>query len=251
MTRFTILTTQRSGSTVLTRTLDEHPEIFCAGEIFLESKKGVHHPEWHFPAWSITSKKQSKINKLVNYANLKLNAVKHIKSFYADAEGAKAKGFKLMYSQIKSAPFIWNYLVSEKIKTIILVRENTFKMALSRYRMSKTGMAHSKENISIKKVTVPVQQLLEETVRLQGVNEKLLQLSAAADRLIISYGDFNEWDTLLQKIFTFLNVSTATLPPALKKVSADDWRDGIENYAEIETAFKNNNLEKFLLNQTH
>lgn len=251
MTRFIILTTQRTGSTVLTRTLDEHPDIFCAGEIFLESKTGVHHPEWHFPNWSISSKKQSKINKLVNYTNLKLNAVKHIKSFYANQAGAQAKGFKLMYSHIKSAPFIWNYIASEKIKVIVLIRENTFKMALSRYKMSKTGLAHTKEHIINQKIEVPVPQLLEETLRLQQVNEKLLHMSSATDKLIISYGDFKEWNTLLQKVFTFLNVPMVTLPPVLKKVSADDWRDDIENYQEIEAVFKKNNLEKFLFNQIH
>src|SRR3982751_3669000 len=104
MTKFVILTTQRSGSTVLTRTLDKHPEIFCAGEIFLEAKAGVHHPEWHFSPWRIVGKKQSKLNKAINYINLKLNAIKHIKAFYADAQGINAKGFKLMYSHTKSAP---------------------------------------------------------------------------------------------------------------------------------------------------
>src|SRR3954464_11657072 len=119
MTKFVILTTQRSGSTVLTRTLDEHPEIFCAGEIFLETKKGMHHPEWHFPTWSIVDKKQSKLNKVINYVNLKLNAIKHIKAFYADApECLRAKGFKLMYSHIKSTPFIWDYIKKNDLKVI-------------------------------------------------------------------------------------------------------------------------------------
>jgi hypothetical protein len=246
MTKFVILTTQRSGSTVLTRTLDEHPEIFCAGEIFLEAKAGMHHPEWHFPAWSIVGKKQSMLNKVVNQVNLKLNAVKHLKAFYADGQGANAKGFKLMYSHIKSAPFIWDYIKSNDIKVIVLIRENVFKMALSRYKMSKTGVAHSNSEVALKKITVPVQSILQEILRLEQVNKKIIDLSANTNRILIYYRDFNEWNILLQKTFAFLNVSTAALPPVLKKVSAEDWREEIENYKEIETVFKTNHLEKYL-----
>lgn len=250
MTKFVILTTQRSGSTVLTRTLDEHSEIFCAGEIFLESNAGVHHPEWHFPNWSVTGKKQSKLNKLVNWTNLRLNAVKHIKSFYGDLPGGtKAKGFKLMYSHVKSAPFIWEYMRVNKVKVIVLIRDNAFRMALSRFKMSKTGVAHSDRVAGgSNKVKVPVQPLLQETMRLQQVNKKLLELSAGTDRLIISYKDFNDWNSLLLKIFTFLNVSVIHLPPVLKKVSAEDWRDDVENFLEIESVFKAHQLDTFLDN---
>ena len=246
MTKFVILTTQRSGSTVLTRTLDEHPEIFCAGEVFMETKTGMHHPEWHFPEWSIISKKGSKLNKVVNYVNFKLNAVNHIKAFYANSQGAKAKGFKLMYSHIKSAPFIWDYIRNNDIKVIVLIRENVFRMALSRYKMSKTGVAHSNTTVEKIKITVPVQPLLQETLRLEQVNEKIINLSADTNRILIYYRDFNEWNILLQRTFAFLNVSTAIFPPVLEKVSAEDWRQEIENYKEIETVFKNNHLEKYL-----
>ena len=246
MTKFVILTTQRSGSTVLTRTIDEHPEVFCAGEVFLESKAGMHHPEWHFPAWSIVGKKQSKVNKMVNYLNLKLNAIKHIKVFYSSAEGARAKGFKLMYSHIKSAPFIWDYIKNNDIKVIVLIRENVFRVALSRYRMNKTGVAHSDSKIQSQSINVPVQQLLQETSRLEQVNKKILELSAETNRILIYYRDFNDWNFLLGKIFAFLNVSTMALPPVLKKVSADDWRQGINNYKEIEAAFKVHHLDKYL-----
>lgn len=35
MTKFIVFTTPRTGSTLLVKSLDTHPEIFCAGEIFL------------------------------------------------------------------------------------------------------------------------------------------------------------------------------------------------------------------------
>ena len=53
---FFILTAPRSGSTVLTRTLDQHPEIFCAGELF-HPGDDIYHPEWHFRFWGTKKKK--------------------------------------------------------------------------------------------------------------------------------------------------------------------------------------------------
>ena len=250
MTRFVILTTQRSGSTVLTRTLDEHPDIFCAGELFHESKKGVHHPEWHFPNWKIVGGKGSKLNKLVNYPNLKLNAARHLKNFYKDDNTVKAKGFKLMYSHIKSAPFIWNYITSNNIKVIVLIRSNAFKMALSRYRMSATGTAHSdKGKASLSAITVPAEALYQQTIQLHGVNEKLLSLSKDANRLVLHYEDFTDWTSLMQNVDEFLDVPFFDAKPVLKKISSDDWKEGVANYTEIENIFKQHNADSFLHQQ--
>lgn len=247
MTKFVILTTQRSGSTVLARTLDKHPKVFCAGEIFLESKKNLHHPEWHFRNWKLLSGKQSKINKLINYPNLRMNAVPHLKKFYADVKkGTEARGFKLMYSHIKSAPFIWNYIVENDVKPIVLIRENVFKMALSRYRMSKTGIAHSSEQLEAMKIKIPAQKIFEQAMHLQQVNEKLLQAAANTKGLVIHYEDFENWNELFNKICTFINVPFAETAPVLEKVSTNNWRDLVENYAEIENAFENTNLAHFL-----
>lgn len=247
MTRFVILTTQRSGSTVLTRTLDEHPDIFCAGELFHESKKGVHHPEWHFPNWKLVSGKGSKLNKLINYPNLKLNAARHLQKFYKDDGTAKAKGFKLMYSHIKSAPFIWNYIASNDIKVIVLIRSNTFKMALSRYRMEKTGTAHSNDgNVSSSSLSIPAEALLQQTLQLQNVNEKLLSLSQNTTRLALHYEDFDNWTSLMQNVDEFLNVPFFDAKPVLKKVSRDNWKEEVKNYKEIEDVFKQHNAEKYI-----
>ncbi len=246
MTPFVILSTQRSGSTVLTRTLDEHPDIFCAGEIFHESKENIHHAEWHFANWKITGGKGSKLNKLVNYPNLKWNAVNHIRKFFADDLTAKAKGFKLMYSHIKSAPFIWHYMVSSNTKTIVLIRKNTFKTALSRYRMAATGLAHSKQNVQSSAITVPAQSLLQQTLQLQNVNEKLLSLSEKTDRLVLYYEDFGDWTSIMQQTDAFLNVPFAGVVPVLKKISADNWQSEIKNYKEIEDVFARNNASQYL-----
>ena len=84
MINFIIFTTQRSGSTVLARTLDKHPEISCAGELFQASKE-IHHPEWHFASSGFNSKNHTvqRLNKIINYPNIRFRSMPHIKKFFA------------------------------------------------------------------------------------------------------------------------------------------------------------------------
>jgi len=141
---FFILTAPRSGSTVLTRTLDQHPEIFCAGELFHPGDE-IYHAEWHFPFWGTKKKKgiSRKFFSITNYVNGYLFAVNHIKRFYAAREqNKKIRGFKLMIAHVKDFPTVWNYMRQNNFKVIILTRRNTFREALSSFRARQTGVFH-------------------------------------------------------------------------------------------------------------
>jgi len=39
MEKFAIFTLPRTGSTLMVKTLDSHPQIFCAGEIFFYKRR--------------------------------------------------------------------------------------------------------------------------------------------------------------------------------------------------------------------
>src|SRR6478736_2724451 len=98
MTKFIIFTTQRSGSTVLTKTLDEHPQVFAAGELFHTNEK-IHHPEWHFTFINYLGKGKArgllmKMNKALNKLSIKKRITKHIDAFFnAKNKNEKARGF--------------------------------------------------------------------------------------------------------------------------------------------------------------
>jgi hypothetical protein len=246
---FIIFTTQRSGSTVVTRTLDEHPEIFCAGELF-QTSNDIHHPEWHFSSWGIDSKSFTilKMNKVINYPNMRLRSIPHIKKFYsANAKGEKIRGFKLMLTQIKTAPHLWEYLKQRNVKVIVLVRNNVFKTTLSRYRKAENRIAHTVEaNNSSFQFYVPGEKLIQQMQELERVNKNLIKLSEGMQRLVINYEDFHNWDDLMHRTQTFLQVTPITMKPVLKKVGAIKWQDEVENHAEIEQLLKQNNFTQYL-----
>ncbi|MBG9376852.1 sulfotransferase [Panacibacter sp. DH6] len=252
MTNFIIFTTQRSGSTVLTKTLDEHPQVFVAGEIF-HTNNEIHHPEWHFPFKNYLGKGTArgmlmKVNKALNNIGMQNKIKKHLDAFYTATEAAEtARGFKLMQSQVKSNPAIWQYIKNNDVKIIVLVRKNIFETALSRYRGRETKVYHSDSTTTQKqKLQIPVAEFTAWLRTLEEANKKLLQQTEGMNRLVLYYEDFANWNNILQQTFGFLQVDMIAIPPALQKVGAKDWRAGIENYEELEKALQQTNYAGWL-----
>jgi LPS sulfotransferase NodH len=238
---FFILTAPRSGSTVLTRTLDQHPQIFCAGELFHPSDK-IYHPEWHFPFIGVKKKKgfSRQIFSVTNYIKGYTSGVSFIKKFYNTRNEKAIRGFKLMNGHTKDFPTIWNYLKGQDLKIIVLIRKNTFREALSSFRARKIGVFHSAEDSSLadKKINVDAALLKKRVDELEAINANLLQLSEGKDRIIITYEEFEEWQTMLDKVFDFLNVEKIEMQPELRKISAANWRNGVENYQQVEATMQ-------------
>jgi len=227
---------------VLTRTLDQHPQIFCAGELFHPFDK-IYHAEWHFPFWGTKKKKglSRKIFAAGNYVNGYISAVKHIKKFYAaNEENKKIRGFKLMIGHIKDFPTVWKYLQQREFKAIVLTRKNTFREALSSFRARQTGVFHTKGDAQLieKKVYVNPVLLKKRIDELEAINRSILDLSKGMNRIVIEYEDFSDWQDLLNKLFSFLQVEIINMQPVLNKTSSDDWRAGVENFDEIESTLR-------------
>ena len=122
MTKFVIFTTPRTGSTLLIKSLDAHPEILCAGELFF-FKGAIYHTEYKYSFWRLPFI-GNKLNYVFNYPKLLLTLPGFLNNFFADkSDGKKAKGFKLMHFQTYYTPGIFNYLKNNDVKVIVLIRK--------------------------------------------------------------------------------------------------------------------------------
>lgn len=245
-TPFVILTTPRTGSTVLTRTLDQHSDIFCAGELFHISKN-IYHPEWHFPfkMQFLQRKLSRKLFKFLNKGNLRNNAAKHIEKFYK-AGNEKARGFKLMMAHIKDLPELQDYLQEIGVNVILLIRKNVFKAALSNFRAEKTGVFHSNKDVKMEKVSIDANAFAERVAALENINNVLLERTEGMKRLVVYYEDYKDWDGLMHKVFDFLQVPYQPLKPVLSKISSGNWKDEISNADEVEKVMKEQGFEQYL-----
>lgn len=238
MEKFVILTTQRTGSTLLVRSLDQHKDILLSGEIFLIGD-GIHHSENQFPFITLKS-----LPKRVNYAlNFPLLALKYksfIKEYYREAEeaGLKAAGFKLMLSQLKFLPGVIDFLKKEKIKPLVLTREDVTAQAFSALLAKTTGKYHrAKDDKSGQgqKIRLNPDVVLLKIKQAQQSMEELNYLSRKFNNsLLIDYGDFNNWDNIIKRICNYLDVNYAEVEQALDKMNtAKHYPQTIANYDQL------------------
>lgn len=244
MTKFIVFTTPRTGSTLLVKSLDTHPDIFCAGEIFLLGGTKFH-GESSFRFWKLPL--PNKFIYLLNFPNMWMNLFPFLDAFFKPTK-ALAKGFKLMHFQTAYLPGITNYIQNNNVKVILLLRENLLKNTLSDLRARQTGVYHNSGGNTEKlpKFKVDLNMLGTKMAEIDSINKQLEQTTAGMDRLKITYESFDDWDGTMRKVLQFINVPETNLSPVSKKLNPDRLEDMIENYDEMKDWLVANNYGHFL-----
>jgi len=246
MTKFVVFTTPRTGSTLLVKTLDSHPEILCAGELFF-FKKGIFHTENQYPFIRVPFV-GNKINYLINYPKLLISLKGFLNQFYS-VGNKKATGFKLMHYQTYYTPGIFNYLKNNDVKVIVLIRKNVLRNALSDLRARNTKIYHNEGgnvNAIIPKFKVDIAELASKMKQIQGFNQQLETASKELDRKIIYYEDFENWQQTFSGIMQYLEVTDIPLTAVSKKLNPGNLNEMIENYEELTGWLNKNGYGEFL-----
>lgn len=250
MTKFVIFTLPRTGSTLLSKSLNRHPEIFCDDEIFHFSFRDYFSPnQFRFFKIRFLSKK---INYIINYPGTYLRLPSFLKQYFTNKkdESFKARGFKLMYYQTFYTPGLINYLKKNNIKVILLLRENILRNALSDLRARATGIYHNlddneEQRSGMAKLNVDINALQQKMDDIVRQNNQLENIVSDMDYIKIRYEDFAEWDITINKIAAFLHVSQLPVTAGAKKLNPDALEDMIENYTEVKNWLQQNNYAQF------
>ncbi|MEO7210680.1 MAG: sulfotransferase [Chitinophagaceae bacterium] len=233
--RFVIITLPRSGSTVLVKTLDMHPQVFCAGELFYFPGK-IYHSENQFPFWRFKAL-SNKINYLINFPNVLFRLDDFMNDFYNHQNPLnKAVGFKMMYQHILYMPGIMTYLKKNKVKVILLTRKNLLRNVLSDMKARESGIYHNEpgaDKNTNKKLHVNLQLLKEKMIETGKWAKKLEAISAGMDTLEIDYSEFANWEEMTGKVFDFLEVSRVNINPATQKLNPPALENMIDNFEEV------------------
>ncbi|HYK44184.1 MAG TPA: sulfotransferase [Parafilimonas sp.] len=248
-TKFVIFTLPRTGSTLLSKSLNKHPEIFCDDEIFHFSFRDYFSPhQFRFWKFKFVSKK---INYVINYPRTFFILKTYLDDFFTNAstENFRARGFKLMYYQTFYTPGLLSYLTRNHIKVILLIRENVFRNAISDLRARATGIYHYQDD---GEPSQPLSKLLVDTNALQGKmqhiidqNKKLEAIVSGMDHIKIRYEDLSDWDDAIRRITDFLGVSNVQVPEAARKLNPESISDMIENVDEVRTWLQKNGYARF------
>lgn len=240
MSNFIILTSQRTGSTLFWRYLDQHPSIGVFGELLLKTSRKDE---------SYKAFKNLTLNSKIRHLFDKKNSVdQFLNKVFSSDKPVQSIGFKLMYDQINKPIDKW--INNNEIKIIHLVRRNTLKVILSLKTAKKRKLYHSTGKEKIEKVNIKLKpkKTLKEIETIQKNIKKYRELYLKKDYIEIFYEDFVEdMNKQAQEIFSFLGLNPfkcSTIP--LKKINPDSIQAIVDNYDEIETFFKKTKYSEFL-----
>jgi len=217
---FVVIATQRTGSTLLVRSLDSACDIFCAGEIFHSGPRTLHR-EFQYP---YLKRSRNIIGRAAALVLQKGRVQRHLAHFYGTAgQDVRAVGFKLMVSQADRNPAILGWLQRRRVTAIFLHRQNTFDAALSYCMAALTGRYHSdRMNGAAKQepVTIDEADFGGYFRACASDRARLFDIHASLGGLLVAYEDMVEdWNGSIARIGETLNIRGLRVEQSLDKLS--------------------------------
>src|SRR5439155_9377077 len=153
VTRFIVLSTQRSGSTWVVDMLSSHPRVVAYSELFMHGGEGT--PSWgpvqDLPYWQ-TYIREQRGGRLARPVQL----WRYLGRAFEERPGVDAVGFKLMYSQLiiiakPLMPALW----LKRVRIVHLMRRNALDVVLSKEAgQARRGVLHAREGQPVEAVRV-------------------------------------------------------------------------------------------------
>lgn len=230
--RFVVLTEGRSGSRLLEKALDQHPDIVMYGEIF---NPGDFHPRQLRGQCDITTPYHAG-----------LDSAAYAQQIFASSATAKAIGFKLLYNQAPEGS-VWDYLANTRTKIVRLSR-NWLHVMISWTAARLTRQWHAQRGQNV----IPTPPFKLQAEKLQKAfdhykelhNEKL-GLFSRNEILDITYeGLATDFLGTLHQVFDFLGVERFDPEPQLIKTGRPPL-EVLQNYQELKEHFRGTEYESF------
>lgn len=278
MTKFVLLTTQRTGSSFISSLLNNHNQISMFREILIPqspTKGGIRifalkNPKYRliYKIFLIKYVRRSHfhvpyffpVNKITkDFLDFFFNMDKDMLNELNDLNDEESKlneyplalGFKLMASQFNYFPYLNKWIKNEKPKIILLRRKNILAKYVSVLSKSIRGFAHSKNEVEEIKIKIDKKDFLKYYLKMKKENDFLLRFKKSNEVIDIYYETFFEnIHQELNKLLNFLNVPEMRdiKFPALKKLNKSPLDNIISNYDEIINYCNQHKIE-FILNE--
>lgn len=241
---FLILTTQRSGSTLLVDLLDQHPGVMCKGEIFSGySQEKLSYFESYCVRDLMIENDDVTLRHRLLTSFLREN-IENSNSLF---------GFKLMIDQFFDYRFnesIFNEFLPN-VKIIRLTRDNSLDVLVSRLRSTVTDFYHATDEKSIQKIKIHIDPKLvvSQLDDVIAANDFIRTLMPDYLSITVSYDDLvSNVENSMSRIYDFLGVDMSFLPvPKYKKIGSYDLSDDVENFEEIACVLRDSKYSDLLV----
>ncbi len=228
--KFVIFAQGRTGSSLLTDLLNNHPNIKCDREILNVAHEG----KKLFPAFYVKSKAKTSKEDIYGFK---------VKIYQLYKDGSK------LHQNVDPKEFITNLYKSDW-KIIYLKRDNIFRQVISSLVAKSKGKYHhtNESELTLPKTKIKPDILLE---RIRA-REKYLcdekEVLKTIPHLEISYEKdlLKDKGKIMDKIFEYLEVHPYPVKTNLIRTSKDDLQDYIVNYKEIKDYISKTTYARFL-----
>lgn len=245
--KFCVVTTQRSGSTWLSRLLDSHPQIKAFEEPFIWRE---HRPGWkdaYLPTYYDYKTKSASQSPLILFRYLDLL------NSYDDGNSYDAIGFKIMYNHVRDYPNILIKFILDNYKIIHLVRKNYLDILISKAVSEQYGMWHSKVDTKTKQIVLEPSTLisqLEKCDRKYQIYHALLKVLPLPVMEITYESLLVDQNRVLCQVADFLQVDSEsiTFKSDLKRLNKGAYSEKIINYDRVISILKDSKYAHFTVN---
>ncbi len=239
-TRFVLFAHYRTGSTLLTSLLNQHPELRCDDELFLR--------------FSRTSPEGPRAPRTLLSPQGYLEAAGRMAGH--DVYGVNLKLYQLrgvLRGEPDSAPerFLQR-LAGNGWKFVHLRRENALRLALSAHVADQRQRWHVRagDERTPERIEVDVRAVLDGIANSEETGRAEDRLMADLDHVRVVYeADLRTPDRhqqVVDRIFDHLGVSAVEVEAGLQRVSSDDLREQIANYDELAGALERDGVDHYL-----
>lgn len=241
MTRFVVLSTQRSGSTWVVDMLTSHPRVVAYSELFMHGGEGT--PRWgqekDLPYWQTYVR-----DKRGGRATRPYWLWRYLGEAFHERPGVDAVGFKLMYSQLTRIsrplmPSLW----LKRVRIIHLIRRNALDVVLSKEAgAARGGNLHARTGEDVKRVRIRLQT--DDLLRRMTLHERAIEGARVRFKRVglpyreVVYEDLADDERGFAPLFEFLGVEPAPVSSSLQKVNPTVHEELIENYGEVREALE-------------
>jgi LPS sulfotransferase NodH len=226
MQPFVIVGIQRTGTNLLVTSLNSHPDILCIGETFLSRGKSQYdYGHYRTLSWE---------RRIGHYFDRRRQMRGYLDDFY-ETPGCAAIGLKLMQSQVRRYPMVWDYLCERRVKIIRVERRNQLKVLVSRMMSKRTGIPHSTTTFSSPRLHVPTWNLERKLDSITHENEGLSVLLEDVKYLRVVYERaLAARQTEFRHVLEFLGVNLdVTLNSPYQKMAPNRLQDVIANFSDV------------------
>lgn len=242
---FIVCAIQRSGSTMLTRTLNTHPRIRCLDEVFINrfpNRNIGSYQEYIRGSISTRIKHILSTETSVNNYLTQLES-KPIHLFVSEGERSLCQriGFKLMLTDVKRMPMVLDFAKRNGIQLIHLIRENSLDILISMVRNKISRIPHlpkhsnASESYRPDKVVLKTRTLIRNLEKIEASKRMWLELLKGCSYSTVLYEEIIRNRAIeLKKLMKTLGVEdTVDLETPLRKIGPSELSRSVDNFDEV------------------